>query len=120
MWILMNRAFFSIVQSRNNKNQFLVRARAERDIETIFPQADVLENAGTDYKYRTFLDKSIVLKAITQEMESIDYDNFKNSVPFHDFKRHEVYYDVWVALTQLQEREKETRENNTYVKEYNI
>ena len=41
-------------------------------------------------------------KTIEKEIENIDYDNFKNSIPFEDKIRHDIYFDVWIKLRELQ------------------
>ena len=45
-----------------------------------------------------------VVKNINQpdELLVIDYDNFKNSISFQDKKRHDIYFDVWIKLRELQ------------------
>ena len=105
MWIVMNDSYFSIVKNRNRKDSLIVKARIKGDIERIFPKANVRENMGTDYKYRAFLPKWVVSKAIKKSIEHIDYDNFKDSVPLEDATRHDVYFDVWLTLLKLQEPE---------------
>lgn len=102
MWILMNNSYFSIVKNNNRENSLIVKARIKGDIEKIFPKANVRENIGTDYKYRAFLPKWVVSKAIKKSIEAIDYDNFKDSVPLEDDMRHDVYFDVWLTLLKLQ------------------
>ena len=102
MWILMNKSFLSIVKDRNKKNRLLVRARVEGDIENVFPKAKVKADMGTDYKYRAFIPKWVVSKAIKKSIENIDYDNFKNSVPLDDTARHDAYLQIWDILFQLQ------------------
>jgi hypothetical protein len=102
MWVLMNNSYFSIVKNKNKKDSLIVRARIKGDIEEIFPSANVLEDIGTDYKYRTFLPKWVVSKAIKKSVENIDYDNFKDSIPFTDNIRHDVYFNVWLTLLALQ------------------
>jgi len=102
MWILMNSSYFSIVKNKNKKDSLLVRARIKGDIEKVFPKANVIEGAGTDYKYRTFLPKWVVSKAIKKSIEHIDYDNFKDSIPLDDTVRYDVYCDVWLTLLALQ------------------
>ena len=102
MWIIMNDAFLSVVKNRNKKDSLLVRARVEGDIEKVFPKARVRVNQGTDYKYRAFIPKWIVSKAIKKSIENIDYENFKSSVPFEDKLRHDTYLDVWTNLMSLQ------------------
>lgn len=52
MWIMLNNAFLSIVENRNNKDELLVRARIEGDIERVFPEADSFQDEQADYKYR--------------------------------------------------------------------
>ena len=39
----------------------------------------------------------------TNEIENIDYGNFKNSVPWEDELRHDVYFNVWSELSKLQQ-----------------
>ena len=102
MWVIMNKSCLSIVKDRNKKNGLLVRARIEGDIENVFPKADVKSDMGTDYKYRAFIPKWIVSKAIKKSIEKIDYDNFKDSVPLDDATRHDAYLEVWGSLHKLQ------------------
>ena len=99
----MNKAYFSIAENKNKIDELLVRARIEGDIEKIFPDAVVQQWAGTDYRYRTSLPRTFVAEAIKKEIENIDYDNFKNSVPLDDFQRNEAYHDVWFDLLELQQ-----------------
>ena len=102
MWVMLNNSFLSIVQDMNYEDNFLVRARVEGDIETIFPEATVVEGAGTDYLYRTSILKTEVGKTIQKKIMDIDYPNFKNSVPWSDTDRHTAYGDVWIQLRKLQ------------------
>jgi len=102
MWIMMNNSCLSIVKNINKPDELLVRARIDGDIQKIFPAAKVVADAGTDYKFRASIGKNIVSKAIEKEIESIDYDNFKNSIPFEDKTRHDIYFDVWIKLRELQ------------------
>ena len=103
MWILMNKAYFSIAENKNEPEELLVRTRIRGDIEKIFPNAVVRQWAGTDYRYRASLPRTLVAEAIKEEIENIDYQNFKDSVPLEDAQRHEAYFDVWLDLLALQE-----------------
>tara|TARA_Y100001960_G_C14259980_1_gene626986 strand:+ start:244 stop:555 length:312 start_codon:yes stop_codon:yes gene_type:complete len=103
MWIILNKTFMSIVENRHNKNELLVRSRVKGDIEEVFPDADVLENIGTDYLFRAFIPRSTVSEAIKKEVDMIDYDNFKDSVPKSDIKRLNSYMSVWSNLRHLQD-----------------
>ena len=93
----------SIVENRHNKNELLVRSRVKGDIEEVFPDADVLENIGTDYLFRAFIPRSTVSEAIKKEVDMIDYGNFKDSVPKSDIKRLNSYMNVWSNLRHLQD-----------------
>ena len=100
MWIQFNNAFLSIVENRDNKLELLVRARVKGDIEKIFPEADVFEDVGADYKYRAFISKAKVAARMMLKMTEINYDNFKNSV--NEIERKNTYSNVWVELRKLQ------------------
>ena len=103
MWIIMNDAFLSEVQNIYDEDELLVRARVEGDIERVFPNAEVFADEGSDYKYRSYLNKREVAKVIEWSVLDIDYGNFKNSVPSSDSKRRIVYDRVWSDLLRLQE-----------------
>ena len=103
MWIVLNKTFISIVENRHNKNELLVRSRVKGDIEKIFPDAEVIENNDADYLFRAFLPRGQVSEAIKKEVDMIDYDNFKDSVPKSDIKRLNSYMSVWSNLRHLQD-----------------
>lgn len=104
MWICMNESFVSIVDKGDPTHQtLLVRARKAGDIENVFPEANVVANAGTDYPFRARIDREIVAGRIAEEVRGIDYGNFKSSV--RDPLRHDVYMDVWSDLLRLQKGE---------------
>ena len=103
MWIIMNDAFLSVVQNIYDEDELLVRARVEGDIERVFSNAKVFEDEGSDYKYRSYLNKREVAKVIEWSVLDIDYGNFKNSVAKSDEKRRSAYDRVWSDLLRLQE-----------------
>ena len=103
MWIIMNDAFLSVVQNIYDEDELLVRARVEGDIERVFSNAEVFADEGSDYKYRSYLNKREVAKVIEWNVLDIDYGNFKNSVSSSDSKRRNVYDRVWSDLLRLQE-----------------
>ena len=78
-----------------------VRARRKGDIERVFPDATVQRTPGRDYLYRTEMPRSVVSSLIAARLESIDYDNFKNSV--RDDRLHSAYASVWTTMSKLQE-----------------
>ena len=77
MWIIMNDAFLSVVQNIYDEDELLVRARVEGDIERVFPDAEVFADEGSDYKYRSYLNKREVAKVIEWSVLDIDYGNYK-------------------------------------------
>jgi hypothetical protein len=100
MWIFLNNAFLSIVDKGDKTGQtLLVRARRHEDIKRVFPDADIVEGAGTDYRYRARVDRKIVARAIADSVRDIRYPNFKSSV--EDRSRHDAYMDVWAAMLRL-------------------
>jgi hypothetical protein len=101
MWICLNKAFYSVVQDKNEPSRLLVRARRAQDISKCFPDAKVIANVGTDYKYRAFVSREDVAKAITNEIMNIDYSNFKSSVKNVDL--HNAYMRVWHVMNEIQE-----------------
>ena len=103
MWIIMNDAFLSVVQNIYDEDELLVRARVEGDIERVFQDAEVFADEGSDYKYRSYLNKREVAKVIEWNVLDIDYGNFKHSVPKSDKKRRSAYDRVWSDLLRLQE-----------------
>jgi hypothetical protein len=107
MWVCLNNSFLSIVQNRNNLEQLLVRSRRKGDIEKVFPEAKVIQEAGSDYRYRAFINRDNVANAIAREVSNIDYGNFKNSVRDHDL--HDAYSDFWLIMYKLQEKERTTK-----------
>ena len=102
MWILMNDAMLSIVRHKDRTDDLLVRARIAGDIERVFPDAQVVEGAGTDYRFRAAVPRSTVAEAVSRRLLDIDYGNFKNSV--REPERHDAYFDVWHAMYGMQEK----------------
>ena len=100
MWIFLNNSFLSIVQHRNNSDLLLVRGRIGGDIEAVFPSAKVIESRNADYRYRAEVTRHEVTSALIREVQSITYDNFKNSV--QDDLRHDAYMRVWSVMRGTQ------------------
>jgi hypothetical protein len=51
------------------------------------------------------LNKSYVSEVIRQKLQSIDYYNFKASIPAADYSRKAAYSKVWSVMYDLQERQ---------------
>ena len=101
MWILMNDSMLSVVRHNTLPATLLVRARLAGDIEQVFPSASVVENGGSDYRFRASVPEHEVAAAVSRRVLDIDYGNFKSSVP--EPKRHHAYFKVWDVLHRMQE-----------------
>ncbi|MDQ5911241.1 MAG: hypothetical protein QG599_3338 [Pseudomonadota bacterium] len=82
MWIFSNDAFLSIVADCNSE-RLLVRARLKGDIERTFPSSAVVEDAGTDYRFRAWLDRKTVADVLSHKVEEIDYRCINHDILFH-------------------------------------
>lgn len=105
MWIFLNDSFLSIVQKPGDGDHLTVRARLRGDIEAVFPDAAVIEGAGTDYRFRTRIPKEKVAEALMQRVMSLNYSNFKSSV--EDDDRHDAYMKVWSVMDKAQRRSRD-------------
>jgi len=101
MWLFLSDSFLSIVDKGDPTGQtLLVRARRRSDIEAVFPDATVVENAGTDYQFRARIDREQVALAMAEQVRGIRYGNFKATV--HDEALHSACMSVWSAMARLQ------------------
>ncbi|CAL1240624.1 hypothetical protein [Candidatus Methylocalor cossyra] len=100
MWICFNDAFLSIVDKAKTPGCLVVRARRMADIARVFPDAEIVAGAGTDYHYRAEIPREIVAQAVADRILAIDYPNFKNSVK--EKRLHSVYEKVWGVMMGLQ------------------
>ena len=100
MWLCLNDAFFSIVESRPGSDLLLVRARRKGDIEKVFPKADVQRTQGRDYLFRALIHRKTVANVVAAQVGRINYGNFKSSV--RDDKLHDAYSAFWSIHARLQ------------------
>jgi hypothetical protein len=101
MWIFLTDAFLSIVDKGGDGATLLVRARRAGDIERVFPGAEVIEGAGSDYRYRARIDREAVAQRLAEQVRSIRYANFKATVK--DDRRGDAYLGVWEVMRQAQD-----------------
>lgn len=100
MWIMTSNAFLSVVDKSSEKGCLLVRSRAPKHIKNVFPDANVRETFGTDYRYRADIPRADVAAAVVQQIEAIDYSNFKDSV--REKRYHDALMGVWHEMAELQ------------------
>lgn len=105
MWIMLNNAFISVVQDRDDPTLLLARARVKGDLERVFGpivKPDVKRTVDADYRYRLTIERWELRDALTQAATGIDYPNFKDSVKEKD--RAGAYLRCWTALLDLQDQ----------------
>ena len=102
MWIFLPKSFISVVQKPGDTDVLTVRARIKGDIESVFPQAKVVVNQGTDYKYRARVPRAAVAQVLHDQVMNLDWNNFKGAVKAK--KRHDAYMNVWSAMHAVQDR----------------
>ena len=99
MWIFTNRGLLSVVQDRDS-DRLLVRARQRHLLQEIAPRpGDVFEDQAADYPFRVFMTRKEFAEIVNEEIEGIDYDNFKNSVA--DRVLAGLYSRVWSVMSVL-------------------
>jgi hypothetical protein len=112
MWLITTQGFLSVVQNLDEKSPYealLVRGRVRADLEHF---ADFVARHGErpavtatphfDYGYRLTASREMLAAYLAENVEKLDYPNFKNEVARADPKRAHVYMDVWTALHRLQ------------------
>jgi hypothetical protein len=105
MWICFNDGFLSVVADKNNPARLMVRARRKQDLlNACRNDVEVLKDAGTDYRWRAFVERKAFSALVTARIDKIDYTNFKNSVKDHDL--HDMYMDFWSRHHRYQEKDK--------------
>ena len=98
MWIFTQRGFLSIVKHTDKPNVLLVRSRFRGHIQRVFPKARVVEDVGSDYRFRAHLPIKEVSKVIARLVSEIDYDNFKNSLDTSDERYLDSCIDVYNSV----------------------
>ena len=102
MWIFLPESFISVVQKPGDTDTLTVRARIKGDIESVFPEACVEADKGTDYKYRARVSRQAVAQVLHDQVMGLHWGNFKGEVK--DRKRHDAYMNVWRAMNAVQDR----------------
>ena len=103
MWLFTSKSFLSVVADKENPigDRLLVRSRIAGDIEEVFPDANVMETSNADYRFRAWVSREKVNKAISEYVQNLNYINFKNSV--EDQARIRSLMRVWSIMYEHQE-----------------
>lgn len=107
MWIHTQRGFYSAVAHEKYPDTILVRARFEGDLEVIEEELgielDIIEGAGTDYRFRCLLPRRSWGDFLASQVKDLDYPNFKNRVALRQGKdRANTYGRVWWVMRDAQ------------------
>ena len=74
MWIILNNAFYSIVENNYNSDELLVRSRVDGDIQKLFPNAQVLDaDRGKCYSLVALRFFHAILKPILNLLSQDDH-----------------------------------------------
>ena len=104
MWLCFNDGFLSAVADKNDPTRLKVRARRKKDLLNVFGQnVEIIKDAGSDYRWRTFVDRKAFAALVAARVEKINYPNFKNSVGDHDL--HDLYLDFWTKHNRYQQQD---------------
>ena len=104
MWLCFNDGFLSVVSDKHDPARLMVRARRKQALLNVCGNdVEVIENAGTDYRWRTFIDRKTFSALVAARIDKIGYSNFKNSVADRDL--HQLYMEFWELHRHYQEKD---------------
>jgi hypothetical protein len=101
MWLFTSRGFISIVQHVDDADCLLVRARVRDHLKALFPAAAIVETVDSDYRYRSNVPRKVVQQVLADQVNAINYPNFKNSVSDPAYRS--ACNRVWGVMRVLQE-----------------
>ncbi len=100
MWIATNFGWFSTVEDRDDKEKVYVRARDLTQLNQLTKfldfETEIVRFDSADYRYRIHITKSQFKKLVSDLVDHIDYDNFKNSIT--DKTLYQALTDVWSVM----------------------
>jgi len=92
VWLFTTKGYLSIVQHSDYKDCLLVRARVRDHLLALFPAEDIVETIDADYRYRATVSRKVVQQVLADQIEAIDYPNFKSSL--HEPRYHSACFKV--------------------------
>jgi hypothetical protein len=119
MWIFTRDGYYSAVHKDCKGDEVLVRSRQRGDLLALGKKLGVdlriKQTVLSDYRYRAVMKKADWAKYLAETALELDYDNFKNTVPKTDFKRHSAYLRCWEALCSWQESSRSRTQTGSLV-----
>lgn len=121
MWLFTKYGFYSVVCARQDKSDLrsevdptvmMIRARSAEHLEALrtrfaseLGDKGIVENAGTDYRYRMLVSHSAWCRIAAELADEIDYGNFKDQL--NDDGYHAAALRVWNVMYRYQDGEVE-------------
>lgn len=108
MWVFTQTGYISVVDYHQKPGYLTARSRDRQSLEPLREIADstIDFTPMRDYQYRTLIKREDLQTFLTQQVEAIDYSNFKDRVSDvlgSDF--HHACGDVWVAMNAIKDDE---------------
>lgn len=103
MWMFSETGFVSAVQHRNNPEKFIVRGRDRESLEPLAKAAkvEIEESPSADYPFRVFVSRKAFGKWVAEQVENLDYDNYKSRMyqTRPEFSR--ALHNVWEDMHEV-------------------
>lgn len=108
MWVFTQTGFISVVDNNQREGYLTARSRDRQSLNTLREIADspIEFTPMRDYQYRTFVKREHLTEFLTQQVETLNYGNFKDQIwdtRGDDF--HHACGDVWVAMNAIKDEE---------------
>lgn len=107
MWLYTKFGFYSVVHKPPCKcGELLVRARCIDDLkelQTILEKkfqfsGKIIETPKADYAFRMIVPRQTWGEFLASTAMTLDYNNFKDSIPQRDHARHQAFFTCWEAM----------------------
>jgi hypothetical protein len=104
MWLYTDQGAVSVVKNRNRDGELIVRSRDKETLEALCPQhyAMIITTTANDYPFRIFMSKEDWIECLTDYVDDMEYDNFKNHVKTTRPDILRPYYEVYNATLDLE------------------
>lgn len=112
MWLFTETGFLSAVQKDPGKPSLSVRARDKKSLANLAKkfELEIIKTPFADYPYRVELSKEKFAQWVANEVELIDYSNFKNRVSdVRDAKYAKHLSSVWSIMVDSEDKEARER-----------
>jgi flavin-dependent dehydrogenase len=107
MWVLTNVGYVCAVVHKDDvkgkrvkqakatraRDRIMVRARARHHLEALFPDADIIEWADADFRFRVIVSRASFKKWLARQAEAMNYESFKHSTA--DAELYRQYVRWW-------------------------